>query len=451
MIRQKELDEFRRQKLHDIYVELRKENKRKSIKLKNELPIVKASKEIESALNSFKRTLEQQKLKWDKWKAEYEDFDWWNKLECSGGPDYSEIETRIEELEEMNANFKEKHGDSLSKLNDHLKHQFNLRKRRIEKAYVHALKVQAQYKNDILDGEDLIRKSFWCAILSVPVSAGLDLINAHNVYDTLRHVNKNYLDMSDGEIWWTTLWMAPEKLQGLASLTKGAYFEGLVAANTGGQLHEHFNHPETDIVIDGVEMQIKATDSIDYINSVDDDILVIATSEVAAETGSIDGGYTNEELTDSVGLALGGSVVDIPDTIIDAILSGVGGLGIFATLKGLNSARQTYEKGGDNLESFMKGASVLITETLKTMVNAGAIAVEAVKWPVTGFVAGAVWEGTKIAGKVAVPTAMIAGKVAVEGTMIAGKVAVPITKVALQTTSIISRSLWNVGKKFFGG
>tara|TARA_B100000315_G_C14039426_1_gene346782 strand:+ start:197 stop:493 length:297 start_codon:yes stop_codon:yes gene_type:complete len=98
MIRQKELDEFRRQKLHDIYVELRKENKRKSIKLKNELPIVKASKEIESALYSFKRTLEQQKLKWDKWKAEYENFDWWNTLECSGGPDYSEIETRIEEL-----------------------------------------------------------------------------------------------------------------------------------------------------------------------------------------------------------------------------------------------------------------------------------------------------------------------------------------------------------------
>ena len=37
MIRQQELDEFRHQKLHDVYVELRKENKRKSIKLKNDL------------------------------------------------------------------------------------------------------------------------------------------------------------------------------------------------------------------------------------------------------------------------------------------------------------------------------------------------------------------------------------------------------------------------------
>ena len=29
-------------------------------------------------------------------------------MKHSSGPDYSEIETRIEELEEMNANFKEK-------------------------------------------------------------------------------------------------------------------------------------------------------------------------------------------------------------------------------------------------------------------------------------------------------------------------------------------------------
>ena len=435
MIRQKELDEFRRQKLRDIYVELLRENEKRSIKLKNELPIVKASKKIKSALNSFKRTLKQQKLKWDKWKAEYEDFDWWNKLECSGGPDYSEIETRIEELEEMNANFKEKHGDSLSKLNDHLKHQFNLRKRRIEKAYVHALKVQAQYKNDILDGEDLIRKSFWCAILSVPVSAGLDLINAHNVYDTLRHVNKNYLDMSDGEIWWTTLWMAPEKLQGLASLTKGAYFEGLVAANTGGQLHEHFNHPGTDIVIDGEEMQIKATDSIDYINSVDDDIRVIATSEVAAETGSIDGRYTNEELTDSVGLALGGSVVDIPDTAIDAILAGVGGLGLFATLKGLNHARQTYQKGGGDIESFMEGAGVAIEQTLKTLVNTGEMVYKTATSRPSRFI-----------GRTLVNTSKMSYKVATSGpSRFIGR------NLLLRPSRFIGRNLWKIGKKFFGG
>ena len=95
MARQKELDEFRRQKLHDVYIELRLENKRKSIKLKNELPIVKASKEIESALNYFKRELKQRKLKWE---VEYENYSWWNKMKHLDGQDNSEIETRIEKI-----------------------------------------------------------------------------------------------------------------------------------------------------------------------------------------------------------------------------------------------------------------------------------------------------------------------------------------------------------------
>ena len=60
--------------------------------------------------------------------------------------------------------------------------------------------------------------------------------------------------------------------------------EQLIAADTGGELFEHFNHPGSDIVIDGVEYQIKATDSTSYINSVADDIPVISTSEVASET-----------------------------------------------------------------------------------------------------------------------------------------------------------------------
>ena len=61
--------------------------------------------------------------------------------------------------------------------------------------------------------------------------------------------------------------------------------------------------------------------------------------------------------------------MDIPDTAIDAILSGVGGLGLFATLKGLNRARQTYKKGGSGIKSFLEGAGVAITQTAKTLVN----------------------------------------------------------------------------------
>ena len=77
----------------------------------------------------------------------------------------------------------------------------------------------------------------------------------------------------------------------------------------------------------------------------------------------------NEELTNSVSLALGGGVVDISDTAVDAIFSGLGGLGFFATVKGLNSARKKYKKGGSGIKSFLEGAGVAITQAAKTLVN----------------------------------------------------------------------------------
>ena len=73
MIRQKELDEFRRQKLHDIYVELLRENEKRSIKLEDELPIVKANKKIESALNFFELKLIHVQHEWE---VAYKNFSW---------------------------------------------------------------------------------------------------------------------------------------------------------------------------------------------------------------------------------------------------------------------------------------------------------------------------------------------------------------------------------------
>ena len=99
--------------------------------------------------------------------------------------------------------------------------------------------------------------------------------------------------------------------------------------DTRGTLFEHFNNPGTDIIIDGQAYQLKATDSASYVNSVPEDIPVIATSEVAEATRAIDSGYSNDELEQSVQLALGGSVIDIKDTAIDALLSGVGVEAIF--------------------------------------------------------------------------------------------------------------------------
>ena len=70
---QEEIDESRRQKLHDTYVAFLRENERRSIKLENELPIVKANKQIESALNYFELTLKHIE---DEWEAAYKKFSW---------------------------------------------------------------------------------------------------------------------------------------------------------------------------------------------------------------------------------------------------------------------------------------------------------------------------------------------------------------------------------------
>lgn len=115
--------------------------------------------------------------------------------------------------------------------------------------------------------------------------------------------------------------------------------------------------------------QIKATSSTTYINSVDADIPVIATSEVAERTRAIDSGFSNIELERSVDLALGGSVVDSEDTVLDALLSGVGGLGLFATIQGINHAAEYYENGGDGVEALFAGAGVAIEGTARALVG----------------------------------------------------------------------------------
>jgi hypothetical protein len=65
MARQKELDESRRKKLRDIYVELLQENKKRSTELKNKLPIIKASKKLKSHLNIFKKKYTQEQREWE--------------------------------------------------------------------------------------------------------------------------------------------------------------------------------------------------------------------------------------------------------------------------------------------------------------------------------------------------------------------------------------------------
>ncbi|EML5471224.1 hypothetical protein RSM50_003880 [Pseudomonas aeruginosa] len=305
----------------------------------------------------------------DQWNETYEKFSWWNKIKYSDGPDFREIDQAIRQLKKMHDRLLIQHSEDFTCLDKH----FSELKCRAEARITSSQQQIEQFIADEVtcgqENELPLRAGFMLSALSVPISLWDDFTTAGNIYDAMRSVNGNYAGMSDAEIWLETLFMSSESLVGLTSLAKGAYLEKLVASDTGGALFEHFNNPGTDIVIDGVAYQIKATSSTTYINSVAADIPVIATSEVAERTHAIDSGFSNIELEHSVDLALGGSVVDSEDTVLDALLSGVGGLGLFATIQGINHAAEYYENGGDGVEALFAGAGVAIEGSARALVG----------------------------------------------------------------------------------
>lgn len=293
---------------------------------------------------------------------------WWTQLNYDY-PDYNQMDKEIRDLEWDVKLFLSRNTKVIREAEEKLDSaagRIDKRLRRIEETVIGAIPNRRQ---EPFDGDTIARDALILSALSLPVSAWQDISQAGEVYDALRSVNGNFEGMSDSEIWLQTLAMEPESLAGLASLTKGALFEAHVAESTGGTLHEHFNTPDTDITIDGMEFQVKATDSAGYIESVDPDIPVIATSEVAVETGAIDGGMTNADLDSATDLALGGSVVDFPDTAMDAVIGGISGLGIFATLRGINHAIDRHREGVDKAEAIEEGIGVAVTGTMKATVD----------------------------------------------------------------------------------
>jgi hypothetical protein len=334
--------------------------------IKSRIPLLKAETALRETHNRLQKRREQLS---DQWYETYEKFSWWNKIKYSDGPDFSEIDQAIGQLNRMHSKLKTQHAEDFARLGAHFSELNSRAESRITASQKQIEQFIAQEVTREQDNELPLKAALWLSALSVPLSLSDDFTTAGNVYDALRSVNGNYAGMSDAEIWLETLFLPTEQLVGLASVTKGAYFEQLVAADTGGALFEHFNNPGTDIVINGQAFQLKATASAAYINSVDADIPVIATSEVAEQTRAIDSGYSNFELEHSVDLALGGSVVDVKDTAIDALLTGVGGLGFFATIQGINHAAKLYENGGDGVEAVFEGAGVAIEGTARALVG----------------------------------------------------------------------------------
>ncbi|MDT4831108.1 hypothetical protein FQZ97_646020 [compost metagenome] len=334
--------------------------------IRNRIPLIQAEKTVSETLQRLQQRCDQLSEQWDE---AYEKFSWWNKMKYSDGPDFSEIDQAIRQLKKMHERLHAEYSEEFIRLDKHFSEFKNRAEARITASEQQIEQFIAHEVTREQENELLLRTGIMLSALSVPFSLWDDFTTAGNIYDALRRVNGNYVGMSDGEIWLETLFMPAESLAGLTSLAKGAYFEQLVATDTGGTLFEHFNNPGTDIVIDGVAYQLKATSSATYVNSVDADIPIIATSEVAEQTRAIDSGFSNIELEHSVDLSLGGSVIDTKDTALDALLTGVGGLGFFATIQGINHAAELYENGGDGVEALFAGAGVAIEGTARALVG----------------------------------------------------------------------------------
>lgn len=294
---------------------------------------------------------------------------WWDQLNLPGKRDLDELDKKISNLSFMIEEFDDAYGKSLESVKQRYKKYEDIAASRITEAYQAGKNAINNVRGAGKDADEMMRYGTWGGIFGLGASVTNDLVENGQVYDALREVNGNYSDMSDSEIWWETLFLPAESLAGLASLTKGALFEQMVADNTGGVLFEHFNHPDTDITIDGVEYQLKATDSVEYIATVDGDIPVIATSEVADAADVYDSGISNEELEEMTALAIGGSGVDTSEAIADGILGAIGGLGVFATIRGINHAVSEMDKGIEKSKALDEGLMIALEGSTKTLVN----------------------------------------------------------------------------------
>lgn len=332
--------------------------------LREEDPFLRARWTLRNAI----RSIDEQKAAADKQidEAIAKSFLKWRKQWSR--PDFAEIDAKIAEL--ANALRTLEHSPQCRQADQRLAALAVKVERRTRDLEMFALNAIPQSREKPFDSDWVVRNALYVSALSVPVSAWSDLSQASDIFSTLRDVNANYAEMSDADIWLDTLMMPSEQLAGLISLTKGAYFEVLVEADFGGVRFEHFNHPDTDIVIDGIEYQIKATDSANYVDSVVDHIPVIATSEIADLTGSIDGGFTNEALTDGVELALGGPIVDWSDTALDAVFSGLGFVSVVGLIKGAARGAAIYRETGDAVEGLASGIGVTFEESIWAVINA---------------------------------------------------------------------------------
>jgi len=164
------------------------------------------------------------------------------------------------------------------------------------------------------------------------------MIAQSSVYDAVRR-GYNELELaSNDEILDYFADVNPDAMSGHISNIKGIVFEQEVvtALNEQGMdamLFEATNHPVSDIALmsDGdiaAEVQLKATDSVAYINETlaeNPDIPIIVTSEVAdglESTMVIDSGIDNVALNDAVSEVLTGEIANhVGESVVSDVAS----------------------------------------------------------------------------------------------------------------------------------
>ncbi|GMQ48473.1 hypothetical protein [Vibrio sp. 10N] len=164
------------------------------------------------------------------------------------------------------------------------------------------------------------------------------MLSKESIFDSVHRGYRELEFASNDEIEDYFADVNPDVMSGHISNIKGMVFEQEVATALNEQdmnavLFEATNHPVSDIALmsDGdiaAEVQLKATDSVAYINETlanNPDIPVIVTSEVADSFDStmvIDSGIDNAVLGEAVAEALSDDVVtDIAESVASDTVS----------------------------------------------------------------------------------------------------------------------------------
>lgn len=143
------------------------------------------------------------------------------------------------------------------------------------------------------------------------------------VFEAIQRGYSDFKNSSQEEILEYFKTLSDESLEGHVNNIKGILFEQeyvnkMEEQGIEASLFQHTNHPDSDILIDGQEFQLKATDCKSYISSTleqNPDIPIIATTEVANLINNdtvIDSGISNTVLEESIAEAVLGTSIGIP-------------------------------------------------------------------------------------------------------------------------------------------